>query len=122
MYLSEVDALSALRFGSLSSNNEKRRFTRVTPRAQQPIAVQLIGEGFIEMLRARDISEGGLAVSIHHDVDPSAFTSEVQIIVSLPECWLLSAAPTLTSGNWIEPPHALQILWGWECLSRIEAI
>ena len=36
------------------------------------------------MLRARDISEGGLAVSIHHDVDPSAFTSEVQIIVSLP--------------------------------------
>lgn len=75
----------------LTSNSDRRRFTRVTPRPQEPITVQLIGEGFIEMLRARDISVGGLAVSIHHDVHPEALTSEVQVIISLPGTLSFSA-------------------------------
>jgi c-di-GMP-binding flagellar brake protein YcgR len=61
------------------------------PRRDEPIAVQLIGEGFVEMLSARDISEGGLAVAIHHAVDAATLVDEVQVIISLPGLLSFSA-------------------------------
>lgn len=63
----------------------------MVPRRNEPISVQLIGNGFIEMLSARDISTGGLAVAIQHDVDPAVLTDELQIIVSLPGARSFSA-------------------------------
>ena len=66
-----------------TSNSERRRHTRVTPRHNEPITVQLVSKGLREILWARDISVGGLAVAIHHDVDAKTLTDEVHIIVSL---------------------------------------
>lgn len=63
----------------------RRVHDRVVPKANAPIGVQLIGDGFIELLRAYDISVGGLAVSIPHGVDPTGMRSEVQVIITLPE-------------------------------------
>jgi len=57
---------------------------RVTPRENEPITVRLVSKGLTEILWARDISAGGMAVAIHHDVDPKTLASEVQIIVGLP--------------------------------------
>lgn len=71
----------------VTSNSERRRHVRVSPRANEPITVQLVGKGkgkFAEIWWARDISAGGMAVAIHHDVDTATLSSEVQIIVGLP--------------------------------------
>lgn len=77
-------------------SSERRRYTRVLPRPNQPIPVQLVSAPLPgapktkkklgnEILWARDISVGGIAVEIHHDVDPATLAAEVEIIVSLPD-------------------------------------
>ena len=69
---------------AVTSNSDRRRHVRVTPLENEPITVRLVGKGLTEILWARDISAGGMAVAIHHDVDPKTLASEVQIIVGLP--------------------------------------
>ncbi len=69
------------------SSINRRRFVRVTPRLNEPITVQLLGKKRLtEILWARDISVGGIAVAIHHDVDAATLSNEVEIMVTLPDC------------------------------------
>lgn len=63
---------------------ERRLHPRVLPRPAEPIKVQLIGDGFVELLRARDISISGLAVTITHEIDVGLMASEIQILLALP--------------------------------------
>lgn len=70
--------------GALTTNADRRRHTRVTPRSNEPITVRLMGKRLVEILWARDISVGGMAVAIHHDVDPKTLANEVEILVGLP--------------------------------------
>ncbi len=69
---------------STNPNAERRRHTRVTPREDEPITVRLLGKRLTEILWARDISVGGMAVLIHHDVDQKTLTNEIEILVGLP--------------------------------------
>ena len=61
-----------------------RRHSRVKPSVAHPIQVQINGEGFIEVLRARDISLGGLGVHVSHHFDGCDIHSEVELVVKLP--------------------------------------
>lgn len=63
---------------------ERRAFVRVRPDASQPIRIEVVGNGFIELLKARDISVGGLGVQISHDLEIPARDREVELVVTLP--------------------------------------
>lgn len=56
----------------------------MTPRENEPITVRLLGKRLTEILWARDISVGGMAVVIHHDVDQKTLSNEIEILVGLP--------------------------------------
>jgi c-di-GMP-binding flagellar brake protein YcgR len=63
---------------------ERRAYVRVRPDPAHPIKVQIVGNGFIEVLKARDISVGGLAVQIPHDLDLRPGQNSVELVISLP--------------------------------------
>jgi hypothetical protein len=61
-----------------------RAYPRARPRADQPIEVQIVGDGFLEMVKARDIGVGGLSVHVPHHFEGCNIHSEVQLVVKLP--------------------------------------
>jgi hypothetical protein len=70
---------------AVSTNADRRRHARVTPRPNEPITIRVLGKKLVEILWARDISVGGVAVLIHHDVDATTLANEVDIMVGLPD-------------------------------------
>jgi hypothetical protein len=63
---------------------EKRLHVRVVPSSAEPVRVQLVGNDFVEMLKARDISVGGLSVFIPHALQGCNIDNEIQVVVALP--------------------------------------
>ncbi|PJZ27488.1 pilus assembly protein PilZ [Leptospira hartskeerlii] len=63
---------------------EKRKQVRVVPFPKQPVQLQLMGNGFLDILIAQDVSEGGIAVRVPHKFDGCDIHSSVEIVVSLP--------------------------------------
>ena len=61
----------------------KREHARVKPASGQPIEVHIMGDGFLEVLRARDISVGGLAVFVSHDFNGCDIDDPVDVIIKL---------------------------------------
>lgn len=57
---------------------------RVKPHSAQPIEIQVLGNGFIEVLKARDISVGGIGVYVPHGFAGCDINSELQILVKIP--------------------------------------
>lgn len=45
--------------------------------------VDIMGNGFLEVLNARDISVGGLSVFVRHDFEDCDLNSEVELIITL---------------------------------------
>jgi c-di-GMP-binding flagellar brake protein YcgR len=56
----------------------------VKPHSAQPIEIQVLGNGFIEVLKARDISVGGIGVYVPHGFAGCDINSELQILVKIP--------------------------------------
>jgi c-di-GMP-binding flagellar brake protein YcgR len=56
---------------------------RVKPHPAQPIEIQVLGNGFIEVLKARDISVGGIGIYVPHGFAGCDIDSELQIVVKL---------------------------------------
>jgi hypothetical protein len=65
--------------------NEKRRHPRVQPRLNERIEIQIIGDGFIEILDARDISIGGLGIWVPSRFEGCNIDKEVEIVLRLPD-------------------------------------
>ncbi|TGK07524.1 PilZ domain-containing protein [Leptospira semungkisensis] len=63
---------------------DKRKQIRVIPFPKQPVQLQLMGNGFLEILLAQDVSEGGMAVRVPHKFDGYDIHSSVEMVVSLP--------------------------------------
>ena len=61
-----------------------QRHPRVRPKKSEPIEVQIMGEGFLEVLHARDISCGGVGVLVSHGFEGYDLDQEVELILSLP--------------------------------------
>jgi len=56
---------------------------RVRPNPSQPIEIQILGNGFIEVLKARDISVGGIGIHVPHAFAGCDIDSELEILVKL---------------------------------------
>ncbi len=91
LFISSATGLTAFWLGKRNQKgsgpakvDNRRRFPRVRPFSNQPILVQIIGEDFIERLRAKDISEGGVSVQVAHLFQGCKVEAEVDLIVTLP--------------------------------------
>ncbi len=58
---------------------------RVSPARDAPIAVQIQGEHSLDVLPARDISEGGIGIHVPHGFHGVNLDQEVALVITLPE-------------------------------------
>ncbi len=63
----------------------KRRFFRIRPDVDAPVKVDINGDGFIEIVKAIDISEGGIRISVPHRFAGCHVDQPVSFIISLPQ-------------------------------------
>lgn len=63
---------------------DHRKFPRVFPAANETIEVQLMGLNFLDILNAKDISIGGVAVEVPHLFEGCDLNSPIQMILTLP--------------------------------------
>ena len=61
-----------------------RKYVRVEPEEQNPIRVDVNGDGFIDVFNATDISQNGIGVQVPHKFADCKTQSEVSLIISLP--------------------------------------
>ncbi len=62
---------------------EQRKAPRARPLDAEPVRIDIMGDGFLEVLVARDISVGGVGVFVRHDFQGCDIDSEVELIVKL---------------------------------------
>jgi len=63
----------------------RRKYYRLTPEPWAPIRVDINGEGFIEVVKAVDIGEGGIRVTIPHRFQGCHVDEPVSLIICLPD-------------------------------------
>jgi len=64
---------------------EKRRAVRVTPASERPVRIDLMGEGFIEVTSAVNVSKEGVGISVPHGFEGYNLDALTVILVNLPE-------------------------------------
>lgn len=74
--LSDADAVRMPR--------RRNNCSRVEPSKTAPIEVQIIGDDFLDIVRARDIGMGGVGVWIGHGFVGCDISSEVDLVITLP--------------------------------------
>jgi len=62
----------------------KRDRVRVIPDELNPIIIDLVGENFIDVLRAKDIGEGGLSVHVPYQFAGCIINREIELVITLP--------------------------------------
>lgn len=62
---------------------EQRKDPRARPLDAEPVRIDIMGDGFLEVLVARDISVGGVGVFVRHDFKGCDIDSQVDLIVKL---------------------------------------
>lgn len=65
--------------------NHRRKYKRVRPRPEETVEAQVIGEDFMDVLRVRDISAGGLGVVVGHGFKGCNLDAQIDIVLSLPK-------------------------------------
>jgi len=65
------------------SGKASRKQQRVQADPSSPIRVDIMGQGFLDVLNARDISVGGLGVRVPHNFEGCDIDSAVELIVTL---------------------------------------
>ncbi len=67
-----------------NGGKERRKFARVHPDPKHPIEVQIMGNDFLDIVFARNISEGGMKIMVPHLFAGCDIDSTVEFIVTLP--------------------------------------
>jgi hypothetical protein len=73
--------------GKMKAKADKRsmrRFLRVKPDFDEPVKVDINGDGFIEIVKAVDISEAGIRITVPHRFSGCHVDQPVSFIISLP--------------------------------------
>lgn len=65
-------------------NDEVRRRQRVLPLPKEPVEVQIMGLGTLDVLHARNVSRSGLGVYVHHRFEGLDLAMPVELVVTLP--------------------------------------
>lgn len=62
----------------------RRRHPRVAPLPEQPVMVDINGDNFLDVVRVRDISEGGAGIFVPHDFRQCQLNELVRVVITLP--------------------------------------
>jgi c-di-GMP-binding flagellar brake protein YcgR len=62
----------------------QRKNERVVPDESDPIEVQIMGDGFLEILTAKDIGPGGVGIYVEHGFQGLNIIRDVEIVISIP--------------------------------------
>lgn len=68
---------------TMVAGKESRKQLRVQADPSAPIRVDIMGQGFLDVLNARDISVGGLGIRVSHGFEGCDIDSAVELIVTL---------------------------------------
>ncbi len=66
------------------ATTERRKSVRVCPLDEDPVIVHLMGSALIDVLKAHDISMGGIGILAPHHFDEWDLHEKIEIIVALP--------------------------------------
>jgi len=66
-------------------SKERRRYFRVYEDKNHPISVHINGVNFIEMIKANDISLGGIGIVVPHEFQGCTIDRMVYLVVTLPK-------------------------------------
>ncbi len=64
--------------------NPTRADVRVTPTRLAPVEVQVMGQGHLDVLNVRNVSETGIGVYVSHGFDRCDLAAEIELVISLP--------------------------------------
>lgn len=68
----------------MQGSRNQRTHARVRPSPRAPIEIQVMGDGFLDILVARDISLGGLGVHVEHNFVGCNIEESVDLVIKLP--------------------------------------
>ena len=94
-----VQSLADMQVARERPTDSRRAHSRVRPKPEEPIEVQLIGSDFLEILEVRDISEGGLGLQVPHQFAGSDLATQVDVIITLPGQRPFSARGVIRHAN-----------------------
>lgn len=63
---------------------DKRKHIRVSPAENELIEIHIMGTGFLDIIEARDISEGGTGIHVPSRFEGCNIDAPVEIIITLP--------------------------------------
>ncbi len=63
---------------------ERRDSVRVRPPMREPVEVQYVASGMLDIVHAVDISERGIALRLNLRIDPKIVGTEVDLVVTIP--------------------------------------
>jgi hypothetical protein len=66
------------------ASKENRRYERVTPKPSAPIIIDINGTNFIDVLKAGNISLGGVNISVVHGFKGCEIEKQVNLAIKLP--------------------------------------
>lgn len=72
--------------GWLARKSDPRglRSARAIPAREEPVEVQIMGRGHLDVLRARNVSSTGIGVHVPHGFAGIDLAAEVELVVTLP--------------------------------------
>ncbi|MEN9580295.1 MAG: hypothetical protein RJA70_3304 [Pseudomonadota bacterium] len=65
---------------------ERRKAERVATDPRHPVEVQVMGNGFLEVVNAVNISILGVGIFLNHGLDDTHLGKHVEIVLTLPGC------------------------------------
>jgi hypothetical protein len=83
----------------LVSGKSSRKHLRVQADPSAPIRVDIMGNGFLDVLNARDVSVGGLGIRVPHGFVGCDILKEVDLIVTLGRTRPFKAKATIRHYN-----------------------
>jgi PilZ domain len=64
--------------------DEKRVAARVRPHPSEPVEIQLMSKGFLDIFEARDISTTGAGIFVPYRFEGCALQNAVELVITLP--------------------------------------
>lgn len=61
-----------------------RTENRYIPRPHEPLYVDIIGEGFYDLCKVKDISNNGIGIFVRHDFSGCEIDHEIELCIKMP--------------------------------------
>lgn len=74
----------SVEYEAMAPIQEKRKYVRVQPLENDPVEIHLMGTALLDVLKASDISVGGVGVIAPNHFDEWDMNETVEILVALP--------------------------------------